>query len=462
MKKRSSSALAAVGLALLLQLSSSSVKASGYPSISFGGELGLVVTTNPTAIYYNPGALGFSGTQLMVDAALALRSSSWTHHRGQGDAPEPPGFEGANYGTARSFLVAGGPQFAASLQLGKHLVLGAGVYVPFGGGTLQFDRNEKFANTMYPGAADGITRWHGYDVGMSFFYGTVGAAVRFGAVGIGATFNLIRASQQVKRAQNTLGTNDITREQRVSSEVSEIVASFGLGALWEVLSQQLWLGASYQAQPGLGELTMDGTYTLDATVDVMDQTRSQEVTSHQAMPDIFRAGLRFRPSSVFEIRLTGSFTRWSVNQTQCIGLRGQPCTVLVDGSAAPGSGAIKVLRRNWTDTVGAHIGLSYWLLPELEPFVGVSYETAAVPDATLDPLTADAENFTWALGGRVRLFDTWFIALSYNHKQFLPRDNTGRSDLANPRVRIVSRGVDGGGKYESWFATINLNLAKTF
>lgn len=59
------------------------------------------------------------------------------------------------YGTAHSFLVAGGPQFAASLQIGEHLVIGVGVHIPFGGGALRFDRTERFANSMYPGAADG-------------------------------------------------------------------------------------------------------------------------------------------------------------------------------------------------------------------------------------------------------------------------------------------------------------------
>ena len=46
--------------------------------------------------------------------------------------------------------------------------------------------------------------------------------------------------------------------------------------------------------------------------------------------------------------------------------------------------------------------------------------------------------------------------------QFLPRDNTGQSELANPSVGLASRGLDGGGKYESWFATVHLNVTKTF
>ena len=462
MKNRRTSTLAAAGLAFWLQLASSDAAASGFGVSSFGGELGSVVGANPTAIYHNPGALGFSGTQLMMDAVMALRSSYWTHPQSQGDVPEPPGFEGANYGTAHSFLAAGGPQFGASVQLGERLVLGGGVYIPFGGSSLSYDRVERFENSMYPGAADGVARWHGYEASMRFLYGTLGAAVRFGPLSIGATFNLISSTLSRNGALTSAGTTDITREQRVYFEGSEMLASFAVGALWEVVPDKLWLGASYQAQPGLGEISMDGTYTLDATIDVMDATRTDDVTIFMAMPDIIKAGVRFKVSRPVELRLTGSFTRWSVNQTSCIGLRDMPCTVTQDGGPAPGSGAIKVLRRNWNDTLGVHGGLSYLITPGFEAFAGLGYEQGAVSDATLDPLTADANNFTFALGGRARLFETWFVALSYNHTQFLPRDNTGKSDLANPAIRITSRGVDGGGKYETWFATINLNVAKTF
>lgn len=454
--------IAAASLAVLLQLVSSEAAASGVGRSSFGGELGSVVAANPTAIYYNPGALGFSGTQLMVDGVIALRSSTWTHLMGQGDVPEPPGFEGANYGTAHSFLVAGGPQFGASFQLGEHLVIGGGVHVPWGGSSIRSDRAERFANSMYPGAADGVARWFGYEAGMRFLYATAGAAVRFGSLSVGATFNLAWSSLSRKGAFTSAGPPDITREQRVYFEGSELLGSFAVGALWELMPETLWLGASYQAQPGLGEISMDGTYTVDTTVNVMDVTRTDQVTMFMAMPDIIRAGLRFRVSPSLELRLTGSFTRWSVNNTLCIGLRNMPCTVTADGGPAPGSGVIKVVRRNWHDTVAVQAGVSYWITPGFEMFAGAGYEPTAVPDATLDPLTADADNIMLALGGRVRLFETWFIALSYNHTAFMPRNNTGESDLANPAIRITSRGVDGGGKYETWLATINLNVAKTF
>ncbi|HET8939853.1 MAG TPA: outer membrane protein transport protein [Polyangiales bacterium] len=449
-------------VALSFSLSHSHAAASGIPGARFGYEQGSVVLANPTALAYNPGALAFSGTQLFLDVSLAVRQFSWTHPRGLGDAPEPAGFEGANYGTAKALTVGAGPQMAASFQLGK-LVLGAGYYVPYGGGTLSFDRNERFANTMYPGAADGVSRWHGYDGASTVLFGVLGAAIRIGPLGIGAVGNIIYSSYSISRAQNSpIDGNDLTQEQRVYLDADTINGSFGLGVLYEAMAEQLWLAFSYQAQPGLGSMAFEGRYTLDPTIGVDGPTRVQDVTLHQALPDVFRLGARWRPSPELELRFTAEHTRWSLSQTQCLGLRDKPCLVKRDGGAAANSGVIRVLRRHWNDALAVRAGVSYWVLPELELFAGLGYENAAVPDSTLEPLVADSDVVSGALGARFRIGQTWFIAASYNHLEYLTRDNIGRSELAAPNIQTTSRSVDGGGIYKQRWGVINANLAKTF
>jgi long-chain fatty acid transport protein len=443
-------------------LDSSPVYASGIAGARFGGEHGSVVADNPTAIYHNPAGLGFSGTQLFVDLTVGLRVFEWTHARAPGEAAEPSGFEGANYGTARATTVGAGPQLGASVQFGS-LVLGAGVYAPYGGATLRFDRNQKLGNSMYPAAADGVARWHGYEASGAHVFSTLGAALRFGALSIGASGNLIFSSYAVSRAINTPSDgNDLTREQRAYVSAKAIHGSFGLGAMWEAMPSKLWLGVSYQAQPGLGELRIDGRYELDPTPGISDETRKQRITLHDALPDVIRLGGRYRPSNILELRLYSEFTRWSVRGTTCVGVQNKPCTVNADGSAAPGSGVIKSMREDWRDTLSVHAGASYWVVPALELFVGVGYEPAAIPDATLTPLLADANNLTGALGARVAIARTWFVGASYSHKYFFPRDNTGRSQLADPAVQITSRAPDGGGTYEQWLALISVNVTKVF
>src|SRR4051812_41946927 len=162
--------------AILISLIARSTRAhaSGFAIARFGGELGTVVSDNPTALYYNPAGIGFSsGTQLFVDGQLALRSLGWTHAAGVGDVPEPAGFEGANYGTASAFNLLGGPMLGASMRLGD-FAFGAAVYAPFGG-NVHFDRNTQFEGSMFPGAADGVARWHAFDAATMSVYGTLGA-----------------------------------------------------------------------------------------------------------------------------------------------------------------------------------------------------------------------------------------------------------------------------------------------
>jgi long-chain fatty acid transport protein len=91
------------------------------------------VTTNPTALYYNPAGIGFSeGTHVFLDGQLAMRNATWEHTLAPTDPPDPPGGEGANAGRAHLFNVFGAPALGATTKLGN-LALGAGLFVPFGG-----------------------------------------------------------------------------------------------------------------------------------------------------------------------------------------------------------------------------------------------------------------------------------------------------------------------------------------
>ena len=384
----------------------------------------------------------------------------WTHARGVGDAAEPPRYEGANYGEANALNVFGGPMAGATFRLGD-FAFGAAAYAPFGG-QVSFDRNEYYANSLYPGAADGVARWHGMSAQAMSIYGTLGAAYRFGPVSFGVTGNLIFTSMSLRRAQSLSGGNALEDEGRSGLKVSGVHGSFGAGLVVEALPQQLWLSASYQAQPGLGAMKLNGDIEIQTAVPASDDPVTQAVTLHQALPDIWRVGARYRLSDAVELRLAGDLTRWSVVRTQCVSIRDQSCLVTPDGDAVPDSGTVQNMRRNWRDTFGVRAGVSYWTHPELELFGGLGFETAATPDETLDPVLADANNVMITAGARYEVVRTWFVAASYTHLQFVSRDNTGKSRLADPEVAVATRRADGGGEYSQWVGILNANLLKTF
>lgn len=434
---------------------SPTAQASGFSVARFGGEHGTVLATNPTALYYNPAGIGFSEfTQLFVDGQLALRRLEWTHAMGEGDVPEPDGYEGANYGTATATNIFGGPMLGATMRLGRFAV-GAAVYAPFAG-QVHFDGEERWEDTEYPGAADGVARWHGIDASTMSIYGTLGLAYRIGPLSIGVSGNLIFSSVGFWRAQSHDNTNDMTLEARARLDVDGVHGSFGAGAMIEAVPDTLWLAGSYQAQPGLGTIELDGKFSFSPVMG--PEGEATDVTMHEAMPDVIRLGARYRPSQVVELRLAGDLTRWSVLQTQCIGLVDRPCTVLPDGSAAPDSGVVTNRRLFWDDTFGVRGGGSYWLKPSVELFAGMGFETAAAPDETMDPVLADANNLSFALGARLQLARAWFLAMSYTHLQFFSRDTTGQFTQADPDIGTESRRLDGGGEYSQWVGVLNFNL----
>ena len=147
--------------------------------------------------------------------------------------------------------------------------------------------------------------------------------------------------------------------------------------------------------------------------------------------------------------------------TQCVAAQGYACAVYPNGSDATSVGAVLAnYRRNWKDTVNVRAGASYWITPRVEAFAGTGFENAAVPDSTLDPSLADADNIELALGARTRLLDWLYLAVSYTHLLYFDRDNTGKSTIANALVPTFQQ--DGGGKYTQWVGFIDVNAEAVF
>jgi long-chain fatty acid transport protein len=440
--------------------------ASGFSSQQGYGEHSNVTEWTPLAIYYNPGALALSeGLQLGLYGTLALRHATWTHPQANDDYPDPADAHGADTGRATLFNVFGGPTIAGSLQLTKDLVVAGGLFAPFYG-SFSWDKNDAFAHSAkYPLAADGVQRWFAIEGDVAVYYGSLGVAYRLGPLGLGVSGNLSNSMLTLTQARNIggVGRPDVTQEGRGRLDVEGLNASFGAGVLWEILPKQLYLGASYQARPGLGEQKLTGT--LDVSMPGQPASRSH-VTLHQTLPDVIRLGARLRPKQTrpeWELRLFGDYTRWSALTQQCIALGDSACAVSANGAAAAGASVLANVRRNWNDTWSAHLGASYWLTASLEAYVGTGYETSAVPASTLAPDVPDASKISGLIGARLAMTEHVFLSLSYTHVQYQTRDvSTTRSTLATspsgaPYVYPTVEG-NGGGRYTQWLGMLAANV----
>jgi long-chain fatty acid transport protein len=434
---------------------------AGFAIARFGGEHGSVVTTNATALYYNPAGIAFAeGTSLLLDGQLAFRHATWDHAPAPTDPPDPPGAQGASSGQAHLFNVFAAPALFATTRFGD-LAVGAGVFVPFGGRE-SWAPNDHFSNPQYPLASAGIQRWHVVEGSLTFVYFSGGAAYRLGPLSVGVAGSLVASSVLDTQAKNPTGQGDpdTAREGRTSLDVSGLHGALGVGVALEAIPRRLWFGASYQSQPGLGPQRLTGTLKTTSPYG----NTSFDVTLTQALPDVVRAGTRWRPTQELELRLFGDYTRWSVMQTQCVALSNYACAVYPNGSDASG-GTLSNFRRNWNDTYGVRLGASYWVKREVELFAGTGFETAATPDSTLEPSFIDGDNIEAALGGRFMLGRGFCLAASYTHLQYFDRNNTGKSTLAEiggAAVMSPTRQPDAGGRYTQWVGLLDVNIEKTF
>jgi len=431
--------------------------ASGFSTARFGGEHGNPVTTNPTAIYYNPAGIAESqGIHVFLDGSMAFRSATWAHTPVPTDDVSVPG---ANDGDATLFNVVAAPMIGASAKLGD-LALGGGFYVPFGGSSSWSD-NDAFENDpRLPGAVDGVQRWHSISGSIQSMYFTLAAAYDIKSIGLslGLSGNLISTSVSTLRARTADGSNSIPGEGRSLTEVSGLQGSIGVGAMYEAIPEKLWIGASYQAAPNFtGKVQLDGflrnnlTGTPEPDIDV---------SLYQGLPDVIRLGARFAVRKDLELRLHADYTRWSLMDKQCLAAKDQPCEVNEDGSAAEGSAPILNLQRDWNDGFGVRGGLSYWPAEPTELFAGIGYDSNAIPDETLDPAITDFHDTSVALGGRFAIGERLHLAASYTHFFYIQRDTTGVSTVDEQQP--PSRSPDAGGVYTQTIGVLNVNLDVNF
>lgn len=477
--------------ALLLAIAPVPALASGFLVARFGGEHGHPTTDNPTAIYYNPAGLSLlGGTRLFVDGALAWRSLTFNRdpggidnllEDGEGGAGTPVG-DGvaANSGEASLFNVLGNPFFGVATDFGvKGLGVGLAFYVPFGGSTV-FD--DAASSDLYPGAIDGPARWWVIEGTIRSMYLSTALSYRFedARLSIGAGFNLILSQMNTVRARNADGSDHLVsggrlQEGRGLIDASGVHASFSLGVIWEPIDHLL-IGASYQAQPGLGNMVLDsGEMTLILGGGPTDDIQPIDVEVHQQLPDVLRVGARYGAPRAWEVRLFGEYARWSVLTDHCILDRSNPARRC---SLTDPIGKVIIIPRKWKDAFGVRAGGSWWPSENVELYLGAGYDGNAVPDAFIDPALYDAPKGSIALGVKLDLIEDSLILsasytqIIYGQRVIAPRgrvpvdpndpDGATMSDISDLGVSEDVRQPDAAGTYDTAIGLLDVNLEYRF
>jgi long-chain fatty acid transport protein len=477
----------ALGLgALPFALAPGDAAASGFAAARFGGEHGHPTTDNATAIYYNPAGIALSkGTHVFVDATTALR---WASYDRPGDAVNNQmsldAAPGANDGKSTLFNGIMAPFIGATSDFGTDFIYGGlGLYFPFGGSAV-WDKNPAYSNNdRIPGAVDGTQRWYSVDGTIRSMYvtGALGFNIRKIGLTLGVSGSVIRSEVVTLRARNTDGTDDVLdangnlKEGRSYIDANGWQGGFALGATYNLLKKDiLWLGASYTSQPNVvGGMTLQGD--LSNTLALAEPSVTP-VELTQTLPEILRFGARYRPIPKVELRLFGDFTRWSVFDKQCVLDKSEPdrsCefdgedTALDDpesfGADGPTDGVLGVVQhlpRYWKNGGGVRAGVSYWVLPQLEVFVGAGYDSSAVPVQTLDPALMDMNKVSTSAGARWQIIKNLAISLTSTELFFFTVDTKGKNALN--QFQSPTRQPDANGEYKQFFQLLNFYADVSF
>lgn len=447
--------------------------ASGFLVARFGGEHGNPASDHLTSIYFNPSGLALGrGHRFLAEGVFAYRQAAYERPAEAIDnvgTGTPDEAISGNSGEATLANPAAAPFFGFATDLGvRGLGLGVALYVPFGGGA-SWDPNQAYAGSeTYPGAVDGVQRWATIEGQMRSMYVTAGGAVRFPGprLSLGVGLNLVRSEISVVRARNPDGGDDMVsgaggvQEGRSLVDATDTTFSVGAGLSWEA-SDALLFGASYQSQPGFGEMTLRGTLTNQFGMSTASAT---PLEVRQSLPDVFRLGVRFRPGRRLELRASGDYVRWSAFERQCLLDATNPdrnCSI-DDATGATEADAVGVqtnIERDWHDAFGVRGGASYWLSPSVELMGGAGYDGNAVPDETLEAGLMDFQKVYGTLGARFA-FDRGRLQVSAAYTQFvyLERTVAPRAEpLASP-----SRVPDGAGTYSQSIGVLDVAVQYAF
>lgn len=472
--------------ALWIGLPGAEAHASGFAAARFGGEHGHPTTDNATAIYYNPAGIALSkGTHIYADATMALRWASYdrpeTSVNNQMTLDAAPG---ANSGKSTLFNGIVAPFVGATSDFGTDFIYGGlALYFPFGGSAV-WDKNPPYTNSdRFPGAVDGTQRWYSIDGTIRSMYvtGALGFNLKKIGLTLGVSGSAIRSEVVTIRARNSDGTDDLLdvngnlKEGRSYIDVNGWQGGFAIGATYNLLKKdKLWLGASYTSQPNVvGGMTLEGN--LNNTLGLAEPSVTP-VELTQTLPEIIRFGVRYRPTAKSELRLFGDFTRWAVFDRQCVldkGVEGRSCefdgvdTALDDpasfGGDGPDDGVVGVtqhLPRYWKNAGGVRLGGSYWFLPQLEGFLGVGFDSNAVPVQTLDPALIDMNKMSVSVGARWQMIRHLAVSLTSTELFFFTVDTKGENALN--KFQAPTRQPDANGEYKQFFQLFNLYLDVSF
>lgn len=370
------------------------------------------------AITYNPAGLADASSALLLDAAWLDVKTEFTRRAIVNDqAGNPTVVTSPKVTGTTPFLLI--PTIAGSFSpSGGMFTFALGVYAPYA------------ALSSYPATVDGQPSPSRYSV--VSLDGTAltiaGAYVAFKPIEqlrIGAGFEALTGTLSTNAVftaspqDRLLAAPESPQYDAPSTlKTKPIFAPSGHFGVTAVPSKWIRLGAAFHL-PFHIDAPADLNVTLPPSP-VFDNARQEgnRVRLHTDLPAVFRAGIELRPAENARIEVAYVREGWHAQRSISItpedirfyGVTGFPSPYNVPPVSIP---------RNFKGSSSFRLGGEYSVLRDkpvgLDVRAGINYETSAIPNAYLTPLTADLDRLTLGLGASVRPHPSWRLDVLYAH-----------------------------------------------
>jgi long-chain fatty acid transport protein len=478
MARRPRRPVAAAALAAALA-APAAARAQGLSAPGVGPSTSGPATLDPSAVHWNPGALGFTaeptllgGLGLIVGDVRYRRERRATYQRADSFdfalPVDPAAIDAAKTGRdaeARATPVAPLGSLFAALPLpvsGARLVAGLGLYVPYAA-LVSFDKS-------------GPQRWAVQEALVSAAYVTPSIAWRpADDLSVGAGVSYVRGFAELSRVQdfaavpemgralanppvsqaNDFGPNapsgvrelDVMARRVVIKDAWANGVTFNAGAAWRPDARTV-VGLSYQHSV---KLNYNGRFQLDMndsffTGDLAAQGLrfkprvEGDATLSFTLPRALRAGASRELGRATWLALALDYTFWSQVRSFDVRVRSPD---LAQPALALGDTFRLSLPRRWMNTYGAELTLRHALDPQWQVWGVAGYHSPASPDSTIDVASPDGHRLVGAVGASYAVTPKLALLGDFKTQAIVPRRvTTSDHDLGNGlyNLRIFSLG----------------------
>jgi long-chain fatty acid transport protein len=351
------------------------------------------VSSDASAIYYNPAGLAFQTQTGIVAGGMAA-----TNLEAQYTGPS-----GLTEEQKQSLNVL--PQLYAAKPFGP-VALGIGAYTPFGL-PLQWEERDTFSG-----------RHVSYLANIRTLNINPTAAIKLGPVGVGLGVDWLHSKIQLERRRGqtfpVIGFRDVA-DAKLKSELTDADGwGWNAGVMWK--GGPLTLGASYRSAIDVEhepELTitqiLTGVPTIDAAVAATIPPAPLDARVDMELPSSLNLGASLAFGNTI-IAAEADRTDWSTFSQLAIVV-----------PAAPPLGTTR--NTNWDDTWAYRVGIetSCW---SLKCRAGYYTDQTPQPLADVGPVLPDADRDGLTIGLGIPLGGAWTLDVGYVHVLFDDRTTT--------------------------------------